>query len=203
MIRAYDEYYLNQTQHKLGVVFELAVNFEKLGIDDLANKFIQSKISKAFERADPVYVSGKSANELLGLILGKPPIEVEQSMACSPEYWVGHVLAYAQWYFNVSFKELIEKCPCGQLVTFYFPYHEMDITKTIELIQNKLQKTNALKELRLKRGLSQSDLSKISHVPLRTIKAYEQTSDNLQKAQAKTLYMFARTLDCTIEDLLE
>lgn len=203
MIHAYDEYYLNQTQHKLGVIFELAVNFEKLNIDDFANKFVESKISKAFEKADPIYVSGKSANELLGLILGKAPIEVEQGMSCPPEHWVGYVLAYAQWYFNISFKELIDKFPCSQLVMSYFPYHEMDITKTMELIEKKLQKINALKEMRLKRGLSQSELSKISKIPLRSIKAYEQGTSDLSKAQAETLYILARTLDCTIENLLK
>ena len=203
MIHAYDEYYLSQTQHKLGVIFELAVHFEKLDIDDFAKKFIASKISKAFEKADPIYVSGKSANELLGLILDKPAVEVEQGMSCPPEHWVGYVLAYAQWYFNISFKELIEKFPCSQLALSYFPYHEMDITQTIALIEKRLEKKNTLKEIRLKRGLSQSELSKISGVPLRSIKAYEQGSVELEKVQAETLYVLARTLDCTIEDLLK
>lgn len=202
MIHAYDEYYLSLTQHKLGVMFELAVNFEKLDIDEFATRFVNSKVCKAFEKADPIFVSGKSANELLGLVLSKAPVEVEQGMSCPPEHWVGYVLAYAQWYYNVSFKELIEKYPCSQLVMSYFPYHEMDITQTMDLIAKRLQKQNALKEMRLKRGLSQTELSKVSGVPLRSIKAYEQGTSELAKAQAETLYVLARTLDCTIEDLL-
>ena len=72
----------------------------------------------------------------------------------------------------------------------------------MEFIEKKLQKINALKEMRLKRGLSQSELSKKSKIPLRSIKAYEQGSRDLLKAQAETLYILARTLDCTMEDLL-
>lgn len=203
MIHAYDEYYLKDTQHKLGVIFELAVNIDKIDIDVFANKFIESKISKAFEQANHIYVCGKSANELLGIILNKNPLDVEQGMTCSPQYWVGYVLSYAQWYFNISFQELISNFKCSDLLTLYFPYHEMDITKTIEYIESKLPKNNALKEMRIKRGLSQSELSKISKVNLRSIKAYEQNSNNIVKAKAETLYLLARTLDCTIEDLLK
>ncbi len=57
--------------------------------------------------------------------------------------------------------------------------------------------------MRLKRGLSQSGLSKISKISLRSIKAYEQGRIDLSKAQAETLYILARILDCTIEDLLK
>lgn len=203
MIHAYDEYYLSQTQHKLGVIFELAVNFEKMDIDEFAQIFLNSKVCKAFEKADPIYISGKSANELLGIILNKQPLEIEQGMSCPPEHWVGYVLAYAQWHFNKSFKEIIDAFPCSQLMMSYFPYHEMDITQTMELIQKKLPMTNSLKELRLKRGLSQTELAKISGVPLRSIKAYEQEATKIQKAQAETLYLLARALDCHIEELLK
>lgn len=203
MIHAYDEYYLSQTQHKLGVIFELAVNFEKMDIDEFAQIFLKSKVCKAFEKADPIYISGKSANELLGIILNKQPLEVEQGMSCPPEHWVGYVLAYAQWHFNKSFKEIIDAFPCSQLMMSYFPYHEMDITQTMELIKKKLPMTNSLKELRLKRGLSQTELAKISGVPLRSIKAYEQEATKIQKAQAETLYLLARALDCRIEELLK
>lgn len=203
MIHAYDKYYLNHIQHKLGVIFELAVYYEKLDIDDFSKKFTASKISTAFERADAIYILGKSANELLGLILDKPAIEEEQGMSCPPEYWVGYILAYAQWFFNISFKELIDKFPCSQLILYYFPYHEMDITRIIEIIEKKLNKQNSLKEWRLKRGLSQSELSKISGVNLRTLKAYEQNKIVLESVQAGTLYLLARTLNCTIEDLLK
>ncbi len=203
MIHAYDEYYLDMVQNKLASMFELSVFHEKMTVDEFAKKFIDSPISKAFEKGDPIYIAGKSANELLGLVLNKQPEETEQNMFASPEYWVGWVLAYTQWYTCKSFAEIINAYPCSKLLLNYFPYHEMDITETVQLIQKQFPEECALKRWRKKRNLSQSELAKISHVSLRVIKAYEQGKLDISKAQGDTLYKLAKTLDCTIEDLMK
>lgn len=203
MIHAYDEYYLDMAQRKLGSMFEIAVYQEKLAIDEFAESFVQSPISKAVGEGNPIYLAGKSANELLGLVLGKQVEESEQNMLASPEYWVGWVLAYSQWYLNKSFAEIIKAYPCSKLLFNYFPYHEMDETATVELLQKYLPQDCLLKMWRKKRQLSQAELAEISKVPLRTIKAYEQGKLDISKAQADTLYKLAKTLDCTIEDLIK
>ena len=77
----------------------------------------------------------------------------------------------------------------------------MDIMQSMDLIAKHLDLTCALKKIRKKKGLSQSDLSALSNVPLCTIKAYEQGTVDIAKAQAETLYELARTLNCTIEEL--
>ena len=53
------------------------------------------------------------------------------------------------------------------------------------------------------RGLSQSELSKRAEVELRSIQMYEQRRNDINKAQAETLFKLARVLGCNIEDLLE
>lgn len=203
MIHAYDEYYLDMAERKLGSMFEIAVYQEKLTVDEFAERFVQSPISKAIGEGDPVYLAGKSANELLGLVLAKQVDETEQNMLASPEYWVGWVLAYSQWYLNKPFADIIKAYPCSKLLLNYFPYHEMDETATVELIQKNLPQDCSLKTWRKKRQLSQAELAEISGVPARTIKAYEQGKLDISKAQADTLYKLARTLDCTIEDLIK
>ncbi len=203
MIHAYDEYYLDMAQRKLASMFELAVYQEKLTVDEFGEKFVGSPISKAFEEGDPVYLAGKSANELLGLVLGTQIEETEQNMLASPEYWVGWVLAYTQWYTAKSFAEIIKAYPCNKLLLNYFPYHEMDETETVKVIQKSLLPEPALKLWRKKRKLSQSELSGISGVSLRAIKAYEQGKLDIAKANGETLYKLAKTLDCTIEDLIK
>ena len=60
-----------------------------------------------------------------------------------------------------------------------------------------------LKEIRLRKGLSQSELSEASGVNLRIIQYYEQGANDINKAQGITLYKIARALNCKIEDLLE
>lgn len=60
-----------------------------------------------------------------------------------------------------------------------------------------------LKYFRIKKGLSQTELSEISGVNLRNIRAIEKDISKIQKLQALNLYKIASALDCTMEDLLE
>lgn len=203
MIHAYNEQFVSIIQPKVAAMFELAVLEEHIDIDAFAQKFISSPVCHALENADPVYALGKSANELLALILGNEPLNIETSSYASPEYWVGWVLAYAQWYFNKPYSTIITAIPCSKLLDNYFPYHEMDITRSMELIAKYIKPVCPLKEIRKKRGLSQTQLANLSNVPLRTIKSYEQGTVDISKAQGETLYALAQTLNCSIEDLMK
>ena len=60
-----------------------------------------------------------------------------------------------------------------------------------------------LKRIRESKNTSQSKLSDVSGVNLRTLQYYEQGYKDINKAQAITLYKLAQALECTIEDLLE
>ena len=60
-----------------------------------------------------------------------------------------------------------------------------------------------LQKLRVKKGLSQTELSIVSGVARRTIQCYEQKSSPIERAKLHTLCNLASSLDCTIEDLLE
>ena len=202
MIHAYNEQFLPTVQEKLAAMFELAVLQERIQIDGFADRFLSSPVCRAFENADPVFILGKSANELLALILNKEPQTIETSDFATPEYWVGWVLAYAQWYLNKPYKELIGAFPCGKLIEAYFPYHEMDISQSLELFKSRLPTYCPLKELRKQRHFSQAELAVLSGVPIRTIKSYEQGTADIAKAQAETLYALSRTLGCTIENLI-
>lgn len=202
MIHAYNEQYLSTLQEKLAAMFELGVLKENIEINDFANRFLASPVCRAFETADPVFVLGKSANELVGIILDKEPLNIEVNSYASPEYWVGYVLAYVQWYLNKPFAVLLKALPCDKLLNNYFPYHEMDLSQSVDLFLSRLPVHCPLKELRTNKKLSQAQLSILSGIPLRTIKAYEQGSVDISKAQAETLYALAQTLGCTIEDLI-
>lgn len=203
MIHAYNEQFLEIIQRKVAVMFELAVLEENIEIDPFAQKFASSSVGHALEVADPVYALGKSANELLALILGNEPLNIETGSYASPEYWVGWVLAYAQWYFNKPYAAIIAAIPCSKILDNYFPYHEMDIMHSMDLIAKYLKPVCPLKQIRQKRGISQTQLSNLSNVPLRTIKAYEQGTVDIAKAQAETLYSLAQTLNCSIEELIK
>lgn len=60
-----------------------------------------------------------------------------------------------------------------------------------------------LKDIRKSKNMTQSQLSEISGVNLRTLQDYEQGSKDINKVAGITLYKLAQALECKIEDLLE
>lgn len=60
-----------------------------------------------------------------------------------------------------------------------------------------------LKNIRTKRGYSQSKLAELSGVNVRMIQYYEQGANDINTAQADTVYKLAQALQCNMEDLLE
>lgn len=72
----------------------------------------------------------------------------------------------------------------------------------------KIRKANGIEEtklqrLRVKKGLSQSNLSVVTAVPIRTIRSYEQKTRPIEGARLDVLCALCIALDCKIEDILE
>ena len=85
-------------------------------------------------------------------------------------------------------------------------FHEMDISRFYESMDRRYSEVimeTKLRKIRESRQISQSELSKMSGVSLRSIQLYEQRVNYIDKAQAHTLYKLAHALGCNIEDLLE
>lgn len=203
MIHAYDEYYTPIAQDRLGNMLELAVYGCGLTMDGFYGRFLKSPVCKALEKADPTIMLGRSANELLEAIVGSYPSSFEQHEQLSPEYWTGWTLAYIQWYTARTFEEINNAYPIQRLLLDYFPFHEMDVSRILSVVMESLGSGSALKRFRTMRRLSQSMLSKISGVPLRTIRSYEQGKAELSKAQGETLYHLSKALCCSMEDLMK
>ena len=203
MIHAYNEIYLNSVMKNLAALFDLAINAEGYGEDEFAIVFAKSDIASGIELGTPNMLAGKSATELLIELTGKDCEYTNVPTDRTPQYWAGWVLAYAQWYLNRSFSELVSVMPFSQLVNMYHPYHEADEMKTIEVIQGLFPNTSVLKTLRQKRNLTQEQLATLSGVNIRTIRSYEQGTSDLAKAQGETLLMLARAINCSVEDLLK
>ena len=210
-IRAINELYLNDAQTNLANAFDYAINTCNLLPDDFAGIFSRSDYAKKFECGDPAVISGKSGVELVKAILSNVNIvegfpEPQFNQERSPEYWAGWALAYYQWYSAKRFKDIFARIPLSQIILMYKVFHEMDITAFVESMEkryNEVEIETKLRSLREARGLSQKELSNISGVKLRSIQLFEQKVNDIDKAQAHTLYKLSRVLGCTIEDLLE
>lgn len=59
-----------------------------------------------------------------------------------------------------------------------------------------------LKELRKSKSLSQKDLAERTGISLKALQAYEQNYRPLGRASAEDVYLIAKELKTTIEDLL-
>lgn len=59
-----------------------------------------------------------------------------------------------------------------------------------------------LKELRIKKGLTQAELAEQTGLSIRLIQKYEQNAQDLNRVYAITIYKLAMALDCKFEDLL-
>lgn len=203
MIHAYSDVYLNSVMHNLAALFDIAINAEGMNPDVFADMFVNSEIASGIEAGVPDILVGKSATEMLMIILNKEVDYTVVPVDRTPEYWAGWVLANAQWYLNKSFKEIISVMPFGMLVAMYYPYHEADEMKTIDKIKDCFPSVSALKVIRQKRKLTQEQLALLSGVNIRSIRSYEQGDNDISKAQGYTLQMLAKALDCTIEELLQ
>lgn len=202
MIHAYNEIYLDVVMKNLAALFDIAINAEGYDEDEFAYIFSNSDIASGIETGTPNMLAGKSATELLIELTGKDCEYTNIPLDRTPQYWAGWVLALSQWYLNKSFADIFSVMPFSNLVNMYHPYHEADEMKTVEIIQGMFPKTSLLKKLRQELNLTQEQLAALSGVNVRSIRSYEQGSNDLSKAQGETLMMLAKALNCTVEDLL-
>lgn len=211
MIHAYDEVYLGKARGNLGRMLDFAVYDLHYNLTDFFDLFLSSGVASRFEKGDYTLLAGRSGVELAYEVLdragvGHPRIKPRFSADRSPEYWAGWALAYYQWKTALSFVEIISVIPIKEILSFYQPYHEMDIRQFADrmdkLYRDRNPDTN-LKRLRRAAGLSQSELAELSGIPVRTIQQYEQRQKSINKAQAEYLFALSQALCCEMEQLLE
>ena len=133
-------------------------------------------------------------------------LEDEMYLDKSPEYWAGWALAYYQWYTGRTFIKIYKVVSVQELLNMYDVYHEMDIQKFVDEINERWEafytETN-LKRIRLISGLSQRELAELSNVPLRQIQLFEQRQRDINHTRAIDVLKLAKILGCKSEELLE
>jgi len=208
MTNAYDRNYLERARASLGRMLDYAVYDLKYELPVFWDMFLASPVSRQFERGEVSVLAGKSGVELALTVTGKEKSYAEPfySEGRSELYWLGWALAYYQWKTCLSFSQITEFIPVDEIRMMYSPYHEMDIRqlcdKLSEIYAERKQQTN-LKRRRLAVGLSQSQLAKVSGIPVRTIQQYEQGQKDINKARAEYVIALSRALYCEPGLLLE
>ena len=150
----------------------------------------------------------------------------------SPEYWCGYALARAQWESGFPFSritksfsmagfisdysrkriEFLDSLPLdisaeartGKIKEFGRNYTLGAVPEIVSAVSRAAGSSGtALKAMRMKNGLSQSQLAKASGVPLRTIQQYEQRQKDINRARAEYLIALSDALGCEPSLLIE
>ena len=211
MIHAYSEFYLYDAKQNLAEMFDYAIRICEMDGELVSKLFVQSGYADKFERGNPAIISGIS-----GIELARKVIMYAYPNRIFPEefifgdrsniFWAGWALAEYQWTTCKRFKDIFSRVSFTEIISMYSVYHEMDIEHFIEDMNKKyntIEPETHLKTIRVNRGISQTELAKLSGVKLRSIQMYEQKVNDIDKAQVGTIYKLSRVLGCTIEDLLE
>ena len=211
MTHAYQETYLNKAQSVLGEAFDYAVNTCGISGSDFVKLFLASSVCKRMENGEPAYIAGKSGIEIVievvSQTMGKEiSNEPEARFGRSKEYWIGWAVAYYQWYSGRKYSEIFRVFSYDDLLQMYHPLHEADITKFVDVVDKRIREYYAetnLKRIRTAYGCTQAELAKKADVSLRSVQMYEQRNKDINKASVETVYRLAKSLGCTVEDLIE
>ncbi len=215
MMRGYNELYLSDAMKNLGDMVEYAVCTLKYEPDEFFDYFVASGIAEKFGEGNPKYVSGMSGYELADLVLCEVKNEAgDKESVCvgiqkkGREYWSGWILAYYQWITGRRFEDIIRDGLTLSKIFSMYILHEADVSKFVQtaddmIVKEKEKREAKLAKIRKARGLTQSELAKISGVSLRMIQLYEQKQNDINKAQTDTVLALSKTLGCDIEDILD
>ena len=209
MICAYDKVYLNMAQRVMGNMLNYAVYDCGYELSEYYNIFLESSYCERFGKGDIFVIAGMSGAELDIKVLDIPDDKIIMPGVYdgrSHEYWTVWILSYYQWYTGKSFRIIQKEVTIERIRDMYNPYHEMDISQSddriIELSQQTRMETY-LKKYRKMAGLTQSQLSEETGIPIKTIQQYEQGRKDINKAQAEYVIKLAQVLCCNPVDLLE
>ena len=211
MTPAYPEIYLNKAQSVLGDAFDYAINTCKLSGPTFIKLFLASSTCRRMENGEPMYLIGKSGIEIVIEILAetmgkKNIIEPIEHFERSKEYWIGWAVAYFQWQSCRKYSEIFKVVSFDDLQTMYYTLHEADITKFVDILNQRIKEffpDTTLKRIRISYGYTQSELAQKSGVSLRSLQMYEQRNKDINRARAISIYHLAKALGCSMEDLIE
>jgi len=173
--------------------------------------FISSGLAQQFEHGNPKVIAKMSGIDLaidaITKATGNAPKAVPSMTDYqTSEYWGGWALAHYQWHTARKFSSILRFMPFSDILDMYYSLNGEDITKFYEIANeiylNSRPQTN-LNHIRKTTGLSKAKLATEAGVPLRTIEMYEQREKDINKAQAHIAVKLARTLGCSVEDLME
>ena len=208
---AYNEAYLPYAMENLAAMMHCGINQCGYSPQLFYRMFLTSGVARQIEKGNPRYVAGLSGAELacrvVELSVGESPVTIDGTFAITPEYWAGWVLAYYQWKSGRSFRFIHDNgLHMEKVIALYHPLHEADLDKFAAvadsiIAENVSKSISPLKKARERNGLTQEELSRISGVSIRMIRAYEQKSQDIAKANFSTVSRLESVLHADFSEI--
>ena len=210
MTHAYDKEIMLSARDNLAVMIDYAVTWCGIDLREFYNRWLGSGIPEMFGIGHPKFTLGMSGIELAVRVVENTggTLEVDQTYSFPWEdssfFWTGWALCQYQWFRADSFASIDRGgLPIEKIHELFNPLHEADITKVFEVFDSWYHPVPvSIKEMRKLNGLSQQELADISGVSLRMIRAYEQGSQRIGRAEASSVLSLARALHCNPERLV-
>ena len=210
MTHAYDKEMMLSARDNLAVMIDYAVTWSGMDLREFYNRWLGSGIPEMFGIGHPKFTLGMSGIELAVRVVENTggTLEADQTYTFPWEdssfFWTGWALCQYQWYRADSFASIDRGgLPIEKIHELFNPLHEADITKVFEVFDSWYHpEPISIKELRKLNGLSQQELADKSGVSLRMIRAYEQGSQRIGRAEAASVLAIARALHCDPERLV-
>ena len=147
----YNKLYLEDVQDNLGNMLEYAAEC-KLDTKTVWNMFVGSKVARAIEAANPNYLSGHSAPELLLLVLEENNYDVDKYSKMISAinyyivndlcyYWVGFALARLQYETGMTFKDINKYINMDDMLGRLYILHEADISKFLNVAEKIIKQS--------------------------------------------------------------
>lgn len=208
---AYNKDYLPYAMENIATMMDCGINKCGFAPNLFFQMFLTSGVAAQIEKGNPRYVAGLSGAELAILVIeqttGELPEAIDGTFDISPEYWAGWALAYYQWKSGKSFRFINDNgLDMEKVIALYHPLHEADLDKfatiTDEIIETSIKTSvSPLRKARERLGLTQEKLSHISGVSLRMIRAYEQKSQDMAKANFNTISRLESVLHADFSEI--
>lgn len=206
---AYDEDYLYGAKEHFAGMIDYAVKWCGMPLREFYSRFLNSGIPEAMQTGHPKYLAGMSGIELAIAVVndtgGNLPVDPSYTYPWEDPsyYWTGGVLCHYQWYKGASFSAIDKGgLPIEKIHSLFNPFHEADITKFID-VADSLYRPASIRERRKRFGYTQEQLAEKSGVTLRMIRAYEQGTQDIARAEAATVIRLAKELCCTPDCLIK
>lgn len=175
-------------------LFSLALDFN-MNPDALIERIMRIDIIRDIERKYYFELDNKNFRSIAGHVFPELIIQDDYLFRYDRGYWCGYIYMNLFLELKKPISYLMLKLPLRELMAMYDVYHEMDISQLVDyFLENENE--NTIIEILLKRNsISIAKLSRISGVPLRTIKYLKESDMNLYKGSFKNIHRIALALD--------